>query len=74
MKFNQLYDMIILEVINKRLKDKTKSIEDCRYKLYKIIENQKNLSDDKILSISRELDEEIINYYKSYYKKIKKEH
>jgi hypothetical protein len=71
MKLDQIYGMIILEVINKRLKNKIKSIEDYRYKLYKAIENEKNLSDDKVLSISRELDEEIINYYKLYYKRLK---
>lgn len=71
MKSYQLYDMIILEVVNKRLKNKIKSIEDYRNKLYKIIDNEKNLSDDKILSLSRELDEEIVNYYKLHYKRLK---
>jgi adenine/guanine phosphoribosyltransferase-like PRPP-binding protein len=71
MKSDQLYDMIILEVVNKRLKNKIKSIEDYRNKLYKIIDNEKNLSDDKILSLSRELDEEIVNYYKLHYKRLK---
>lgn len=71
MKSDQLYDMIILEVVNKRLKNKIKSIEDYRNKLYKIIDNEKNLSDDKILSLSRKLDEEIVNYYKLHYKRLK---
>ena len=71
MKPWQFYDKIILGVSNKKQKNKVKNVEELRCSLYKIIESGKDLCDDKILSISRELDEKIISYYKMVNKKFK---